>query len=103
MLLDAVTIIDGKIFKCEQCGECCRHIDFLPCMKEYDIGNGVCKYLLNNKCIIYNERPNVCRGEYLYHLCYEGMPVDEYYKLLHNYCNLIRGGFFYAKRLCKNV
>ena len=101
--MDEVTIIDGKIFKCEQCGECCRHLDIIPSMASYDIGNGVCRYLLNNKCTIYNHRPNICRGEYLYHLCYEGMNVDEYYSLLHDYCNLIRGGFLNAKRLHKDV
>ena len=45
--MDEVTIIDGKIFKCEQCGECCRHLDIIPSMASYDIGNGVCRYLLN--------------------------------------------------------
>ena len=50
------------------------------------------KYLINNKCSIYNKRPNICRGEYLYHLYFEGMDVEEYYKILHHYCNMIRGG-----------
>ena len=90
--MDEVTIINGKQFECEQCGECCKHIDLVPDMKKYDIGNGICKYLLDNKCQIYNDRPNVCRGEYIYHKFYEGMDVDDYYQLLHKYCSLIRGG-----------
>ena len=90
--MDAVTIIDGNQFVCEQCGECCRHIDLVPEMKEYDIGNGTCKYLSNSKCLIYNKRPNICRGEYVYHQYYEGMDIDEYYKLLHKYCKSIRRG-----------
>lgn len=90
--MDEVTIIDGKVFKCDQCAECCKHINRIPEMAEYDTGNGTCKYLSNNKCSIYNERPNICRGEYLYHLCYEGMDVDTYYDMLHKYCELLRGG-----------
>ena len=101
--MDEATVIDGKVFDCEQCGECCRHLDYIPGMEDYNLGNGICKYLLDNKCIIYNKRPDICRGEFLYHLCYESMDVDEYYKLLHNYCNLLRGGFLNAKRLYKNV
>lgn len=90
--MDQVTIINGKVFECRQCGECCRHLDVIPQMKEFDLGNGVCKHLVNNKCAIYNERPDICRGEYLYHLYFENMDVEEYYKLLHHCCNLLRGG-----------
>lgn len=88
--MDEVTIIDGKIFDCKQCGECCRHLYLVPGMEAFDLGNGVCKHLNNNRCAIYNHRPNLCRGEYIYHKCYEGMDVDDYYRLLHKYCEIIR-------------
>lgn len=90
--MDKVTIIDGKIFKCRQCGECCRHLDIISQMKEFDSGNGTCKFLDNNKCAIYNKRPDICQGEYVYHKFYEGMDVDEYYNMLYRLCDLIRGG-----------
>ena len=36
--MDQITVIDGKIFECSQCGACCRHVDKLAKMKEYDRG-----------------------------------------------------------------
>lgn len=88
--MDQVTIIDGKKFECSQCGECCKLLKKYPPMADYDRGDGVCKYLLDNKCSIYNQRPNICRGEYVYHTYFEGMDVDEYYGMLYRYCNLIK-------------
>ena len=89
--MDQITVISGKKFECNQCGECCKQLKKFPQMADYDRGDGVCKYLFDNKCSIYNQRPNICRGEYLYHTCFEGMDVDEYYGILYHYCNLIRG------------
>lgn len=90
--MDQVTIIDGKVFQCSQCGECCRHLDRVPEMAPYDLGTGVCRYLAGNKCSIYNQRPPLCRGEYLYHRYFEGWAVDDYYNLLYRWCALLRGG-----------
>ena len=90
--MDEITVINGKVFECNQCGECCRCLNHIDQLQEYNLGNGVCKFLENNKCSIYNERQNICRGEYLYYMYYEGMDVDEYYHMLHHYCDLIRGG-----------
>ena len=101
--MDQVTVIDGKIFECNQCGECCRHLDKIPKMKEYNRGDGVCRYLFNNKCSIYNQRPNICRGEYIYHMYFEGMDVEQYYSLLHYYCDIIRGGNLDGQRLYKDI
>lgn len=90
--MDEVTVIEGKIFECSQCGACCRYLDRIVAMEAYDRGDGVCRYLSNNKCTIYNQRPDICRGESLYHLCFEGLKVEEYYRLLHHYCDVIRRG-----------
>ena len=55
------------IFPCTQCGLCCKHISKCTELKEFDIGNGICRYLTaNNTCEIYAKRPSVCRGEYIY-------------------------------------
>lgn len=68
------------IFPCDQCGICCKHIDQIPQLKQYDSGNGRCKYLLsNNLCAIYSERPNICNVNKMYELHYKGeMSYEEY-------------------------
>ena len=35
--MEQVTVIDGKVFECSQCGACCRCLNFVLQMKEYDI------------------------------------------------------------------
>ena len=48
------------MFKCNQCGACCKLLvkDHAP---ELDRGDGICKYLKDNKCTIYEDRPMKCR------------------------------------------
>jgi len=98
--MDDVTIIDNQRFYCQQCGECCKHLDVVDFLPEYNRGDGVCKYLrADNKCSIYNERPSVCRGEYIYHKYYEYMSVKDYYELLYSLCEKIRKGIGRNERL----
>lgn len=40
------------MFKCDKCGECCRHLDKSEEYRELDRGDGVCKYLDQNLCSI---------------------------------------------------
>ena len=48
------------MFDCDKCGLCCRNIHKIPQLKEYDLGNGVCRYLTsNNLCSIYENRPDI--------------------------------------------
>ncbi|MEA1954702.1 MAG: YkgJ family cysteine cluster protein [Campylobacterota bacterium] len=51
------------MFPCTSCGLCCRHIENIAELNEYDLGNGICKYLniVDNSCKIYDERPDICR------------------------------------------
>ena len=80
-------------YNCAQCGNCCRHVDLIEEMCQFDRGDGVCKYLLsNNKCAIYENRPNLCNGEYVYYRYYKNISVDEYHEIIKSYCNAIRGG-----------
>ena len=45
------------MFECDKCGICCKHIDSIPQLKDFDSGNGRCIHLLdNNLCEIYFER-----------------------------------------------
>lgn len=90
---DQITILDGKEFKCDMCGECCRHVDKIPGISGLDRGDGVCKYLTEkNLCSIYNSRPNICRGEYLYRAQFSEMPVDEYYAMMYKFCEKLKEG-----------
>lgn len=90
--MDQVTILGGKVFACEKCGACCKHLDIAKLLPaEFDRGDGQCIHLLpTNRCAIYNNRPDICRGEYLYHTYFNGIEIDAYYKMLHELCLSIR-------------
>ena len=53
---------------CKDCPACCcRHLDRFPYMKDYDRGDGTCKYLSwENRCVIYSERPTICNMDLMY-------------------------------------
>ena len=57
-------------FPCAKCGLCCRMIRSVPELAEYDNGNGVCRYLENNICSIYESRPQVCNVSEMYNARY---------------------------------
>jgi len=89
-------------YNCKQCGMCCRYLHLIDEMKAYDRGDGVCRYLDDyNKCKIYNNRPSLCNGKYVYEKFYPHMSVEEYHNLLDEYCKVIRSGEF--ERLHKNI
>jgi Fe-S-cluster containining protein len=41
-------------------------LQYVPILSEYDKGNGVCRYLVNNMCNIYDNRPRICSTEEMY-------------------------------------
>ena len=89
-------------YKCERCGDCCRHVDLIEAMKIFDRGDGVCKHLTaDNLCEIYNERPTLCNSEYLYENFYSDMTVEEFHQTMQELCNEIRRREL--KRFCKKV
>lgn len=53
-------------FPCSQCGECCRHIDLIPELTSFNPGDGVCVHLHGNLCDIYEDRPEICRVDFIY-------------------------------------
>lgn len=65
---------DKTTFPCNQCGECCRHIDQIPQLATFDLGNGICRYLQGNLCSIYEIRPEICRVDIMY---------ERYFKMLY--------------------
>ena len=45
-------------FKCSRCGGCCAFASLFGLPVKED---GYCAYLVDNKCSIYEDRPDVCR------------------------------------------
>jgi Fe-S-cluster containining protein len=41
-------------------------LQHIPVLSDYDKGNGVCRYLQNNLCSIYANRPLICNVEKMY-------------------------------------
>ena len=54
------------LFPCIKCGLCCKLLQHIPILSDYDTGNGVCRYLVNNLCSIYENRPSICNIEEMY-------------------------------------
>lgn len=79
------------MFKCDKCGECCRHLNNSELYKGLDRGDGVCKYLAHNLCSIYDRRPLLCRIDDSYAVYFKDqMTKDEYYKMNHDGCKIIK-------------
>ena len=70
------------MYKCEKCGACCRNISKSNLYQKLDRGDGVCKYLRDNLCEIYNNRPVLCRIDECFELYFsKRMSQEQYYKL----------------------
>lgn len=79
------------MFKCDKCGECCRHLNESDLYKELDRGDGVCKYLDGNLCSIYENRPLLCRIDESYYAFFKNnMTKEEYYRLNYEGCKNIK-------------
>lgn len=79
------------MFICNQCGECCRHLDQSEVYAELDRGDGVCRYLKGNICSIYKTRPLLCRVDECYKIFFKGQyNYEEYKKLNYEACNLLK-------------
>lgn len=80
------------MFPCQKCGTCCRNIDKVEQLKDYDRGDGVCKWLIDNLCSIYSSRPDICRIDYMYEKKYYKLySKEEFYNLNLQGCKEIRG------------
>jgi len=68
---------------CSSCGLCCQHIAKVPELKEFNLGNGTCKYYdaLNKSCKIYETRPDICRVDRMYELRYHKDFTKEEYRI----------------------
>lgn len=74
-------------FPCTKCGACCRSIEHIDFLKDYN-QNGVCIHLQNNECSIYETRPLLCRIDEAYEQFFsKQMTKKEYYILNALFCN----------------
>ena len=79
------------MFKCNKCGECCRHLNMSRLYDELNDGTGKCKYLSGNLCSIYDNRPLLCRVDECYDLFFsDKMTREEYYELNYIWCGRLR-------------
>ena len=80
------------MFFCDRCGLCCRNISHILQLKEFDNGDGICRYLLpNNLCAIYNNRPEVCRVDVMYERYYKlKISKTEFYKINAEICDWLK-------------
>jgi Fe-S-cluster containining protein len=60
------------MFPCTNCGLCCQNISNINELKDFDLGNGTCKYFdnISSSCKIYETRPNICRIDKMYEIKY---------------------------------
>lgn len=79
------------MFKCDCCGECCRHISGILELKDYCLPDGKCKYLKENKCSIYTERPMICRVDDMYYkVMYKYMTLKQFYRINTDACEIFK-------------
>ena len=66
------------MFKCDKCGLCCKQVGKFPFMRDYNRGDGTCKFLTDdNTCSIYERRPPICNTELLYERIYSRVMTRE--------------------------
>lgn len=78
------------MFKCNQCGQCCRNLNKSHIYDSLHNGNGICKYLDGNRCSIYYKRPIACRVDESYNFFFKDkISYNEYIQLNYKSCELL--------------
>ncbi len=79
------------MFKCDKCGICCKNLHMSLLYGELDRGDGICKFLNDNLCSIYKNRPLLCRIDDSYDAFFSNiMSKDEYYRINYKVCNNLK-------------
>lgn len=73
-------------FICLKCSNCCKNLNKSDIYINLHSGNGVCMYLENNLCSIYENRPILCKVEESYFFFQETLTKEEYFKLNYKGC-----------------
>jgi hypothetical protein len=92
---------------CTCCGLCCKRLDKIELPEEYkylDNGSGICKFLNDNRCMIYKERPLICNSNRMYALyyCQFFETMEKFEEFLKTICHQIQGEGL-DERLRKNI
>jgi Fe-S-cluster containining protein len=89
------------MFPCSGCGLCCKNITNIQELKKFDLGNGVCKYFDHNRneCIIYDNRPDICRVDKMFDLVYhKNFTRERFYIENAKVCNILQEKYEMDKR-----
>lgn len=81
------------MFKCDCCGQCCRHISLSDIYSSLDRGDGICKFFDEDKslCSIYENRPIECNVDAMFELYFsQKMTKEEYYELNYKACRKLK-------------
>lgn len=79
------------MFRCDKCGACCRNLHKSELYKDLHNGNGICRYLKENECTIYENRPLICRIDESYEAFFKSeLSYDKYMELNYECCKLLR-------------
>lgn len=79
------------MFNCDKCGSCCRNLDKSKLYEDLDRGDGTCKFLKDNLCTIYENRPLKCRVDDCYDNFFcEQISREEYYRINKKACRILR-------------
>ena len=80
------------MFECDKCGECCTNLKYSSLYADLDRGDGTCKYLKDNLCSIYEQRPVICRVDESYDIFFRArMTKADYYRLNYQCCDKLKG------------
>lgn len=84
-------------FYCDQCGLCCKSISYVPELKNFDRGDGVCQHLSEEGlCLIYDTRPEICRVDEMYEKYFsKTMSREEFYRENMKVCDALKQKFSY--------
>ena len=78
-------------FPCTRCGLCCKHISGIEALREFDQGDGVCKFYADSVgCQIYQDRPPVCRIDESHAAFFPAWPKHEFYQKNAEVCNQLQ-------------
>ena len=76
---------------CDKCGVCCRCLKGSELYQELGRGDGVCRFLQNNLCSIYETRPLICRVDLVYDAFFShSMSRDDYYEQNKRVCAVLK-------------
>jgi Fe-S-cluster containining protein len=94
------------MFPCTGCGLCCQHISDVEELKDYDLGNGVCKYFneFSKECTIYEIRPEICRVDEIFEKRYkDSLSKRDFYIENAKVCNILQDKYSFDKSYRVNI